>query len=71
MSEFRFEFLLNLFPAWVWQYPIIGLDYVLAPNRWQAIILTNDGLVYWGIYTSLGLDGLTHWKLKQIHEKYF
>ena len=29
-----------------WQYVIIGLDNGLAPNRRQAIIWTNDGLVY-------------------------
>ena len=28
------------------------------PNRRQAIILTNDGLSYWCIYASLGLDEL-------------
>ena len=34
----------------------IGWDNGLAPNRWQAIIWTNDGLVYCCIYESLGLD---------------
>ena len=28
------------------------------PNQWQAIIWTNDWLVYWGIYASLGLNKL-------------
>ena len=28
---------------------------IIAPNRWQATISTNDGLVYWCIYASLGL----------------
>ena len=28
------------------------------PNRWQAIIWTNDGLVFWRIYASLGLNEL-------------
>ena len=28
----------------------------LVPDRRQAIIWTNDGLVYWPIYTSLGLN---------------
>ena len=28
-----------------WQYIIIGSDNGLAPNRQQAIIWTNDGLV--------------------------
>ena len=30
-------------------------------NPQQAIIWTNDGLVYWRIYSWLGLDVLTHW----------
>ena len=30
----------------------------MAPSRWQAIIWTNDGLVNWRIYASLGLDEL-------------
>ena len=38
------------------QYVIIGSDNGLVPNRQQAIIWTNDGLVYWGIYASLGLN---------------
>ena len=38
------------------QYPSIGSENGLAPNRWQAITWTNDGLVYWHIYASLGLN---------------
>ena len=34
-------------------------DNGMAPNRWQAIIWTNDGLAYLHIYASLGLDELT------------
>ena len=30
------------------------------PARQQAIIWTNDALVYWRIYVSLGLNELTH-----------
>ena len=41
-----------------WQYAIIGSDDGLVPIRWQAIICTNDGLVYWRIYVSLGVDEL-------------
>ena len=37
----------------------IGSDNGLAPNMWQAIIWTNDGLIYWGIYASLSLNELT------------
>ena len=42
-----------------WQYGIIGLDNGLAPNRRKAIIWTNNGLVYWRIYASLGLNEFT------------
>ena len=31
-------------------------DNGLAPNRWQAIIWTKDGIVNWRIYASLGLN---------------
>ena len=41
------------------QYSIISSDNSLVPNRWQAIIWTNDGLSYWRIYASLGLNELT------------
>ena len=41
-----------------WQYVIIGSDKGWAPNRRQAIIWTSDGLVYWCIYASLGLNEL-------------
>ena len=36
----------------------IGLDSGLAPNRQQAIILTNHVFVYWHIYVYLILNGL-------------
>ena len=35
------------------QWSNIGSDNGLAPNRRQAIIWTNDGLIYWNIYVSL------------------
>ena len=41
------------------QYPIIGSDNGLAPTRRQAIIWTKDGLAYWRIYESLGLNELS------------
>ena len=41
-----------------WQYGIIGSGNGLALNRRQAVIWTNDGLVYWRIYESLGPNGL-------------
>ena len=42
-----------------WQYGCIIWDNDLAPNRRQAIVSTNDGLGYWRIYASLGLDEIT------------
>ena len=36
-----------------------GSDDGLALTRWQAIIWTNDGLIYWRICASLGLSELT------------
>ena len=41
------------------QYALIGSDNGLAPNRRQAIIWTNDGIVYWRIYASPGHNELT------------
>ena len=32
-----------------WQYPNIGVDNGLAPNRWQAIIWNNADPIYWRI----------------------
>ena len=40
------------------QGSIIGSDNGLAPARRLAIIWPNDGLVYWRIYASLGLNEL-------------
>ena len=31
------------------------------PNRPQAVVWTNDGLVYWCLYMSLDIKELTHW----------
>ena len=42
-----------------WQLTIIGSDNGLSPNRQQAIIWTNEGLVYWPMYVSLGLNELS------------
>ena len=41
------------------EFPVkasIGLDDGWVPNRWQAIIWTNDSLIYWCIYESLSLN---------------
>ena len=40
-----------------------GLDDSLAPNRWQAIIWTSNGLVYWYIYASLCLNVFIYYGL--------
>ena len=39
-----------------WQQVIIGSEEDLVPYRREAIISTNDGLIKWRIYASLGLD---------------
>ena len=41
------------------EYSSFGSDNGLAPTRRQAIIWTNDVLVSWRIYASLGLNVLT------------
>ena len=47
-----------------WQYTTIGSDNGLMPNRWQTIILSNDGLIYWHIYVPLSSYAL-HWHYYQ------
>ena len=42
------------------QYSSIGSDYGLALVRWQTIIWTNEGLVYWCKYVSLCLNELIY-----------
>ena len=41
-------------------YPIIGLDNGLVPNRQQAIIWTNADSIHWCIYSALGGDELKY-----------
>ena len=48
----------NLFPRVPLTTCIIGSDNGLPPNRRQAVIWSNDGRVYWCIYTSLSLANL-------------
>ena len=57
MYEFRLRF---HFCSWGsnQQYSSIGSGNGLAPVRRQAIAWTNNGLVYWRIYASLGLNEL-------------
>ena len=58
MFEFMLKFHLSLFLNVQQQYSSIGPDDGLTPTRRQAIIWTNDGLVYWRIYAPLGLNEL-------------
>ena len=49
-----------MYSLWsIWQYIIIGSDNGLAPNKRQAIIWTNYGLVSWRKYASRGLNEFT------------
>ena len=41
-----------------WQYPSIGLENGLVPNRRQAIIWTNADPIQWRIYAAMGGDEL-------------
>ena len=43
-----------------WQYGSIGSDNGLAPNRRQANIWNNVGMIYWHMYVSRGFNELTH-----------
>ena len=57
--EFEIRFRCNLSSGSDWQYGSIDSDNGLAPNRRQAIIWINDGLVNWRIYASLDLNELS------------
>ena len=46
--------------------PVLGSDNGLAPNRRQAIIWTNDGVVWWRIYAFIGLNELDNWVIFQM-----
>ena len=46
-------------PGSHWQKASIGWDYGLVPNRWQAIISTNDCPVYRHIYVSFSLNEIS------------
>ena len=50
MFKFGLKFHWNRFLELNWQQVSIGSDNGVASYRWQAIIWTNDGLVYWRIY---------------------
>ena len=55
--SFSLKFHWDLLPRviWQWQWVSMGSENGLAPNRWQAIIWTNSGLVKWHILVLLGL----------------
>ena len=52
-------------------YRSIHSDSGVAPTWQQAIIRTNDGLVYWCMYASLTLDELTSPKALHIHLTFY
>ena len=56
-----YAFRLNFTKVWYQksnqQYSNIGSDNGLASNGRQAFVWTNDRLVYWRIYASLGPKG--------------
>ena len=58
MYELRLRFHWSLFLSVPLTISHIDSDNGLAPTRWQAIIWTNDGIVYWCIYASLCLNEL-------------
>ena len=55
---FWLQFYLELHPRVQLTKNSIGSDNGLAPNRWQAIIWSDDGLCYWRTNASPGLDKL-------------
>ena len=61
MKLYDFDWNLLEFVPWcpINTIHIIGSDNGLAPTKRQAIIWTNDGLVWWGIYAFLSLNELT------------
>ena len=59
--EFWLKFSLN-FCSYVsnWQYPSMGLDNGLVPNKRQAIVWANADPIHWRIYAAIGGDVLRH-----------
>ena len=56
--------------GWNYQCSRIGSDNGSIHIRQQAIIWPNDGLLYWYIYVSLGLNEFTFYMLNCIGRKY-
>ena len=46
---------------------MIGSDNGLARYRWYVFIKSNDGIIYWRIYTSLGLNNC--YKAREVNWK--
>ena len=65
MKEYIFwlRFHWSLFSRFSQQYSSIGSDNGFAPFMRQAIIWINDGLDYWRIYAS---PGLNEWKASKV-----
>ena len=59
LLNFRWHFIEICSLGFNWQYIFIGSHTGLAPNRRQAIIWTNVSLVYWHMYATVSLNGLT------------
>ena len=56
--NFKWNFIEICSLGFNWQYGSIVSDNGLAPNRRQAIIWSNVGMLYWHIYAPLGLTAL-------------
>ena len=59
-----------------YQYASVGSDNGLVPNTGQAIIWNKGGLVYRGIYATVGLNELsiclvTMWNQKNNSEEFY
>ena len=66
MLKFRLRFHWNMLPRAQLKYISSGSDDASVPVRWQAIIWTNDCLVLWRIYSSLGFNELTATKVQRL-----
>ena len=68
LLDFKWYFVELCYLGSNWQYVSTGLDNGLVPNKWQAISWSSDGLVYWRIYASLGLNELKVPELGSPHQ---
>ena len=51
VKKIRFHCSLSLTSSW--QYRSISINNGFMPNRWQAIIWTNAGMIHWRIFVAL------------------